>query len=619
MNPREPSSYTPTADVDINRDAKSGLIILTDRRDALTGELPLPLSFHGNRIANLHPINLKPGKRRKEYRDSEQNAKDVAQKIGVDSLQLNSDHTLANTHYRDICFFEDTLSGLFVYPWINTPDHAKRSGSSAETRPAPSGKTATGKFKEFTMAHCLFGTSILGLDARGNKYPLIDHDLRVHSVIENIEVDDEHFHPYETTMFACLDQSASLIRSIAGKEFTIRYHLPIIDYTLYALHAYISGVMSFSAFEQYVSAIKQRGSLHKTVLENLAQKNNVTLHIESPFDNLLEGGPEAITANSLLNIISLTKEQVEAFKQGIKRLPEGEKRLKTLENIFKHNNFDFHNFGALILTLAVTDDLREDIKDAAPYYIPYTHDIRTLLESICIENILKNLRENDISPTYKKVWNVIISDKLVTSFSPLEELFKVANTTVIAAAQERHLRQPGAVCSLLPIDEKPIPLSYARSLATHFGSVYCLSWLPPVLSSVNYTPDLRSDKKSNTDNLFRLRTDKFALNADHFKRQLTEVLDLSSAFWLAVENPLASLVAEAGSDGSSTGIVEFWDKLASEAASLSTHHATQFSTVDTPPRRRHSAPDATTRDNPESDLTLPPAAAGVIDSGYATP
>jgi hypothetical protein len=484
--------------------------------------LPNDLNLHGD---NIKPFSAATKFKKnskvkvKECKALHETAEKTALSIGLALTEPSKSSPLINTHHRDSCFFQDNLSQLHVFPW--------KAGASKEPDDSLVPLQPV-KFKEFVLANCLFGANLRGIDDNGRKYPLIDHDLKVQDVITDIELGDG-LHPYETMVFACFEKLAPLMKSISDENFTVRYHLPVIDYMLYGLHSYISGIMSLSAFEKYVETVAERGNQHKKILKNIAIKNGLTLTIESPFDGLCDAS-RTLDSNKLLSIIGLSEPQLNDFKAHIRNLENGDAKLAKLEKTCRRTNFDPHKFADLIRILAVVDGYfdTETIPDNS-FYEPHTQDIRLLLETICIDNILDRLKTSASCLGYSAIWNNISAKKLVTSFSPLEQLFKVANTTVIACAQEHN--SPGAVCSLLPIDEKPIPTSYSNLLAEHYGDVFCLSWLPPVFNYLNSPADISTGKPNLLNNLFRFRSDIFELNQDIFQKKLTSALDLQTSFW----------------------------------------------------------------------------------------
>lgn len=492
--------------------------------------------------------------------------------VGREDGQLG----LSNQRYQSICFHHEDLSGLYVFPWVTDKTSMLSGGSnntqvagkkgkkakiSAEGVEAPAERV---KFDEFVLANCLFGASILGVDANGKKYPMIDHNLEVDSPIEKIEVDNSRLHPYEIMMFASFDKLSALMHYAAVEDFVVRYHLPVVDYMLYGLHSYIIGVMSFDAFDKYIKAVKERGRIHENILTALAQKNRLNLHIESPFDNFSHDIDD-MSAKKLLGIIRLDDLQLTEFKEGVKETERGEKRLNQLQNNFRHQQKDLCDFKDLIDTLATLDDFDDnapmevasskvfsDSAGVSKGYTPPTYEIRMLLERLCIENILKHLRGN-VSPvadgqqiyrskTHAAIWNEIRDKEIVTSYSPLSKLFQVANTTLLVPQGKVR------TCSLLPIDEKPIPESYKQKLAEHFGHITCLSWLPPINNCQNSPNDFAKNRSNYINNLFRLRLDLFRVDEDVLREQMTSAMGLEPSFWSVLDEAFVAVSRKVESD-----------------------------------------------------------------------
>lgn len=550
---------------------------------------------------DVRKLQRKSRDRQRDRNGSAAKTKELMGKLGIGQKNEADEKTkpvLTNQSRRDICFHYDDRSGLYIYPWeakkrrlfpvkknsaeldeqaekikvdekpglvkpkevrprLNKQAKQKRFNEKQQ-RLLQAKKNNTEldqqaekiKFDEFILANCLFGASLLGVDAAGKKYPMIDHDLKVDSIIERIEVvDNNQLHPYEVMMFASFDKLAALMHHTGNKHFVVRYHLPVVDYMLYGLHTYIIGVMSFAAFDEYIKVVKERGIIHSNILTALARKNNLNLLIESPFDNFASD-ISSMSAEKLLGLIRLDSSQLARFKAGDGATESSKTQLQQLEIHFSRQRKDLCDFQALIDTLATVDDFGDGRGErvgssieggsvqALPVskeYTPSTYEIRMLLEKLCIENILKRLRgtvpsvfdgkKSCHNQMHADIWNEIERNQYVTSYDPLSKLFQVANTTLLA------LRSGKTKCSLLPIDEKPIPESYQKIFSEHFGNITCLSWLPPVNNCYNSSDDLARNKSNYINNLFRLRTDLYAIDKKVFRRQVAIAMKLGEDFW----------------------------------------------------------------------------------------
>jgi len=464
--------------------------------------------FHGNEFS-FEP----PGKKhQKEYRQNVSNINDFFCKFGL-TLSGSEIHKPLRRH-SDTIFLPVNLGGaspFYIYPWIS--DKALLS-----TTPFP-------KIKQFVMANCLFGSSILGVDDQGNKYPLIDHNLEVQDIITNIEVND-HVHPYEDMSFSALQGLFPLMRTMGDEVFSIRYHLPVLDYMLYGVYLYISGKITFDAFGNFIGQVEERGRKHKEIILHIAERAGVTIYVESPFDNLFSVDIK-LTASKLLEQLSLSTAQVDRMKQ------EHPKFSRALSRTAKRSGHRVEDFKSIIEILNTIDEfITEPSQTISESKADSTlKSPRILFEELCIENILDHLTNNDRYLEYQQVWRAIIAGGEINRFSPLQQLFKVANVAFVARARVGH--DHFEVCSLLPIDEKPIAQAYRDLLSSRFGHILCLSWFPPLLNYVLHEENPHF--KRHQHNLFRLRTDILSVNQERIRTYLSDYFKLPSYFWSIID------------------------------------------------------------------------------------
>jgi len=490
-----------------------GFLVLTDNSasDSLTSiDLdPNVVSFHGNQFSFDQPKR----KHQKEYQSNLSNGISVLQSLGLSTLELEKNKPLRR--HSDTIFFPVSLqenASLYIYPWTSKKNHLS---------------THAPKIKEFVMTNCLFGASILGIDDQGNKYPLIDHNLEIEDIITKIVI-DHSIHPYETMSFAALQGLCPLLKNIGNDDFVVRYHLPVIDYMLYGVHLYISGKIAFDALENFIEMVKERGEKHKRILLELARKEQIIIHIESPFDNLF---PKEVnlSASKLLEQLSLSAIQIDRMKK------EHPKFSHALSRTAKRGGHRVEDFKSIIDVLNTLDEF---ISSAVSHSTPTNERIETsrapreLFEELCIENVLCHLVDNTEHPKYQLVWRDIIEGGEINRFSPLQQLFKVANVAFIA--HSRLGLSDFEVCSLLPIDEKPIAQAYADLLASRFGHILCLSWFPPLLNYIDH--EELTCIRHHKNNLFRLRVDLLRTNSETIRAYLTDYFKLPGDFWNIVDN-----------------------------------------------------------------------------------
>ncbi len=517
INPKLPSSQEHSSDGRISSKIllhPKGFSVLSHDETAealhhITSEVVL---FHGNEFSLTEPKK----KHQTEYKKNLHLSKAIFQAIG---LPVSEEGEKPLRRHSDVVFLpiSTSASPLYIHPWVSTSDPV--SG------PFP-------KIKEFVMTNCLFGGSILGIDEQENRYPLIDHKLHVSDMITRIVV-DESIHPYEAMSFAALEGLFPLMAQ-SGCDFIIRYHLPVIDYMLYGIHLYISGKIAFDALEEFVEQVKIRGQKHRTTIQALAEKSGIVIKVESPFDNLFAEATE-ISANSLLSQLSLSVAQVERMKSEHPVLAE------KLRRAARRGGHKVADFKSVIDIFNAWDEVSSGISPEVVATVTTEQIVqktpRELFEELCIENILDHLTENTQFPEYKQIWQEIVAGGEVTRFSPLQQLFKVANVAFIARSCLG--REPFEVCSLLPIDEKPIAQSYKEFLAEKFGHILCLSWFPPLLSYINYE-NSSSQRANYLNNLFRFRPDKSYVDMSLIKGVLTTHFGLTSEFWKIINSSFGS-------------------------------------------------------------------------------
>lgn len=284
------------------------------------------------------------------------------------------------------------------------------------------------RFNVFVTNGCLFGTYIQGIQQNGAKVSLIDHQLQIKSPIIDIEMEDE-FHPYEKNSFQTLIKHLPLMRKIGTHDFSILYHLPVIDYMLYGVLLYLQGNMSYSALDKYITQIVIRGERHKNQLEEIAKKQHVNIAIKSPFENLFA--------------------------------PKMKMTAKTL-------------FSALDI----------DIKETGNFP-------SNLFENLFVMKVLSLLQKNKYSPETQKVWQKLgHKNSNFRSILCLKDVLGMANASVIAYAITRNfLHENNKTCVWLSADEYPVFNHYKHSMSAIFGGVTCFSFFPTLLNYVEMNFD----------------------------------------------------------------------------------------------------------------------------------
>jgi hypothetical protein len=253
--------------------------------------------FHGNEYS-FEESHC--NKHKSEFRSNVTFASNLLRRIGV--VQRNGTPL---RHHSDVAFLPVALtesSTAYIHPWLSV----SKSYFNEKIHTLP-------KTKEFVTAGCLFGGAITGIDAQGNRYPLIDHHLQVIDPMIKIIV-DESIHPYEMLNFGVLEGLFRLMPQMnTSPEFVVRYHLPVVDYLLYGVQLFVTGKMTLGALEEFISQVNLRGKKHRDIIERLAAQTQIKIRIESPFDALFPHRTK-ISATSIFRQLSLTAEQILRLK-----------------------------------------------------------------------------------------------------------------------------------------------------------------------------------------------------------------------------------------------------------------------------------------------------------------
>jgi len=339
--------------------------------------------------------------------------------------------SLCNTKRREECFLpfsfqtetHETL-GFYLYSWLaKNVKNLELSG-----------------FEQFVTAGCMFGASLKGIDQYGATIELIKHDRKFHAtqIIQKIDYNSKTPNPYEEMLFAETSKLALLINRLTkkGQKAKLYYHLPYYDYMLFGIKLYISKNITLNALSQFFKAICQKKNTYVKKISHICSNNNIELVIESPFDNLF---------GTTLDMY--TKDMT--------------------EDILKKLNFT--NASPEIINMHSKDEQVE----------PTREDIERTLVQEC----LNKLKENKFKENHQVIWRDFIVDKGVANIKTLEDLFKLANASMIAIAAKNN--KDYETCSLLPLSEKQIQLGYTNHCKhsnKKYPEVFNANFLDPIIS-----------------------------------------------------------------------------------------------------------------------------------------
>lgn len=339
-------------------------------------------------------------------------------------------------------------SGFYVYPWITNASKEKHKQFTSQF---------DGKFKVFVTAGCLFGSSIAGYDNNGYSINIVKHDIAFtpgQVITSVVNESDNDFSPYELVLFEELEKMACFIdeHSIDEDNKCLHYHLPSLDYMLFGIRLFIHKQMTFEALSDFIILINAQQEKHSKKVQVICESHNIKLHIASPFENLLSG--------HLLEELK-QKQERKAYQETIKKL-----------------------LSSLSIQVQVND---------AQYELPHNID-----EEAFVAHCVHLMTSQNHNSDQQAVWNDLQNTHKINT---LEELFKIANATMIALASKSS--DPYKVCSFLPVTEKQIVVQYERMLKERqldgkYADVTCITYLPYVVPYGHLSPA----HDSNTGLLF---------------------------------------------------------------------------------------------------------------------
>lgn len=285
-------------------------------------------------------------------------------------------------------------------------------------------------FNRFVTAGCMFGSVLKGVDQHGNLLDLIKHDIRFHpsQKIEKVVFNSRSSNAYETVVCTELQKLLVLLDRLSkrpdSREITyLHYHLPYYDYMLFGIELFIRGRMTSRALSDLLRHIFAKKDDYVTRINKICSNYDVALIFESPFKNLFG---DLNDMEQILRVLNLSVEEPD------RELDEQEKIIKEKE-----------------------------------------------LVHYCLDK----LTTNEIDENHRQIWidlvNVLGKDKI----NNLEDLFKAANSMVIAHASLGS--EDYETCSLLPVSEKQIQVSYAdfcKKMQGHYKPIYNMTMLDPVIS-----------------------------------------------------------------------------------------------------------------------------------------
>jgi hypothetical protein len=127
-------------------------------------------------------------------------------------------------------------------------------------------------------ANCLFGNSIFGIDACGNRYPMVFPKYNWPDGTSLVDVECKHdVHFYE---LAAWQAFATFLKFIVMSGVTVKnvyYHIPDENYIIYGLNLFVQGIMDIENLLKYIGLVKKRANMHKVNIANITRNYGVEI------------------------------------------------------------------------------------------------------------------------------------------------------------------------------------------------------------------------------------------------------------------------------------------------------------------------------------------------------
>jgi hypothetical protein len=300
-------------------------------------------------------------------------------------------------------------------------------------------------FSQFVTAGCMFGAGLQAADQIGNTFALIKHNIQFFpgQKIQRIIYNPKAANVYQAMLFSnLLDNYATFARQFSDPKETpsVLYHLPYVDYVLFGVELYLQGRITKNALNYLLKIIFEQKDSYKTQIESIFKKHGVDVTIISPFENLfghVSLSPEKNIADTILNELNIDLD---------------EKQISELSSEDKKNQVER-----------------------------------------CVKTCIEQLQTHAHDRLHQQVWRDFVSAH--PDVKSLEDLFKIANAIIMGIAA--HQQPDYKICSLLPLSEKQIQLSYVeytKKLATanpkasnHYPAIFNATVSEPLVTYASNT------------------------------------------------------------------------------------------------------------------------------------
>ena len=241
-------------------------------------------------------------------------------------------------------------------------------------------------------------------------------------IIVNVYTEPENLNPYEITLFEQMTiYSKFILATSSVKRPKIALHLPDVDYLLFGTHLYVTGKMTKRALGMFIHKVIRKKKEYTGRLQKIFKLAN--LETSSPF----------------CGIVDLSTQTIVTLHDKIEEM-EARDDLEILQ-LYEELADTFINLSGLQLKT------------------PQGHLCQNTFIQSLSDKLEKPSFESDFTETWRDFTRAAQAVK-ICDLSTLEGILRVGNA--VFAGHHTKGRKKGETCSVLPLLEKPIQITYAK-------------------------------------------------------------------------------------------------------------------------------------------------------------
>ncbi len=289
------------------------------------------------------------------------------------------------------------------------------------------------EFNVAVTAGCMFGGALLGVNQNGRSSPLIKHDIQF---CEGEKIDSIVYRenanagvPYEEANFREFSYVVRFLDSNrrSGQRLKLYYHLPTVDYILFAMNIYLRGHMVKKAFTRLIELVIAKKVEYSQRLQSIVAGMEIDLIIQSPFDDILT-----------LDKDSKARPVVKLLEQKI-------------------------------LALQSKPMTKEGYNE-------------TRIVNKCLELLSEGSEKSQLAA----LWNCLLTEvveereRKVEGIATVEGLLKMGNAIMVARAS--YGQKPYECCCIQSMSEQQIQIGYQKiAKVMALPAIYCVTYLEPAI------------------------------------------------------------------------------------------------------------------------------------------